>query len=113
MVKGRSTVAGNPDMAIVNSIEVHDAIEPIISRINLAIQEALETLPPEASGDIYDRGMILAGGGALLAGFDERLSKETELAVQLAESPARAVIRGLGLLFEDALMLRRAVVKHV
>src|SRR6185436_12463133 len=83
MVKGRSTVAGNPDMAIVNSIEVHDAIEPIISRINLAIQEALETLPPEASGDIYDRGMILAGGGALLAGFDERLSKETELAVQL------------------------------
>ena len=45
-------------------------------------------LPPEASGDIYDRGMILAGGGSLLAGFDERLTKETELAVQLTESPA-------------------------
>lgn len=112
MVKGRSTVAGNPDMAIVNSIEVHDAIEPVMARIVLAIQEALEALPPEASGDIYDRGMILSGGAALLAGFDERLSKETELAVQLTESPARAVIRGLGLLFEDPLMLRRAIVKQ-
>ncbi|MBX3277483.1 MAG: rod shape-determining protein [Acidobacteria bacterium] len=111
MVKGRSTIAGNPDMAIVNSIEVHDAIEPVLARIVLAIQEALEALPPEASGDIYDRGMMLAGGASLLAGFDERLSKETELAVQLTESPARSVIRGLGLLFEDPLMLRRAIVK--
>lgn len=113
MVKGRSTVAGNPDMAIVNSIEIHDATEPIVARIVTAIQDALEALAPEASADIYDRGMILAGGASLLAGFDERLSKETELAVKLTESPARAVVRGLGLLFEDALMLRRAVVKHV
>jgi rod shape-determining protein MreB len=111
MVKGRSTVAGNPDMAIINSIEVHDALEPVLAKIVLATQEALEALPPEASGDIYDRGMILAGGGSLLAGFDERLTKETELAVQLTESPARAVVRGLGLLFEDPLMLRRAIVK--
>jgi rod shape-determining protein MreB len=111
MVKGRSTVAGNPDMAIINSIEVHDALEPVLAKIVFATQEALEALPPEASGDIYDRGMILAGGGSLMAGFDERLTKETELAVQLTESPARAVVRGLGLLFEDPLMLRRAIVK--
>jgi len=113
MVKGRSTVAGNPDMAIVNSIEVHDATEPLVARIVTSIEDALEALAPEASADIYDRGMILSGGASLLAGFDERLSKETELAVKLTESPARAVVRGLGLLFEDALMLRRAVVKHV
>ena len=111
MVKGRSTVAGSPDMAIVNSIEVHEALEPVVTRVVSAIAEALEALPPEAAGDIYDRGMVLAGGAALLAGFDERLTKETELAVQLTESPARAVIRGLGLLFEDALRLRRAIVK--
>jgi rod shape-determining protein MreB and related proteins len=113
MVKGRSTVAGNPDMAIVNSIEVHDATEPLVARIVTAIEDALEALAPEASADIYDRGMILSGGASLLAGFDERLSKETELAVKLTESPARGVVRGLGLLFEDPLMLRRAVVKHV
>ena len=68
-------------------------------------------MPPEASGDIYDRGMILAGGTSLLAGLDERLSKETELAVELTESPQRAVIRGLGLLFENPLALRRAVIR--
>jgi rod shape-determining protein MreB len=111
MVKGRSTVTGAPEMAIVNSVEIHEAIAPIVSRIIKAIQDALESLPPEASGDIYDRGMVLGGGGALLAGFDERLSKETELAVQLVESPARAVIRGLGTLFESPLMLRKAILK--
>ena len=108
--KDARTVAGNPDMAIINSIEVHDALEPVLAKI-ARHAGALEALPPEASGDIYDRGMILAGGGSLLAGFDERLTKETELAVQLTESPARAVVRGLGLLFEDPLMLWRAIVK--
>lgn len=111
MVKGRSTIAGSPEMAVVNSIEIHEAIEPIIARIVLALQDALEALPPEASGDIYDRGMIMAGGASLLAGFDERLSKETDLSVQLTESPQRAVIRGLGLLFENPLALRRALIK--
>jgi rod shape-determining protein MreB len=111
MVKGRSTVTGSPEMAVVNSVEIHEAIEPIVARTIKFIQDALEALPPEASGDIYDRGMVLAGGGSLLAGIDERISKETELAVQLAESPARAVVRGLGVLFENPLMLRKAVVK--
>lgn len=111
MVKGRSTIGGHPEMAIINSIEIHESIEPIVARIVNAIQDALEALPPEASGDIYDRGMILAGGSSLLAGLDERLSKETELSVQLTESPQRAVIRGIGLLFENPLALRRAIIK--
>jgi rod shape-determining protein MreB and related proteins len=113
MVKGRSTVNGSPEMAVVNSIEIHEAIEPIVSRIISSIEDSLESLPPEASGDIYDRGFVLAGGGGLLAGFDERLSKETELAVQLAESPARAVVRGLGALFENPALLRRAAIRQV
>ena len=56
-------------------------------------------------------GIILAGGASLLTGFDERLMKETELAVSLTESPARAVIRGLGILYENPLALRRAILK--
>jgi rod shape-determining protein MreB len=111
MVKGRSAVTGAPEMAVVNSIEIHEAIEPVVDRIVKGVQDALEALPPEASGDIYDRGLVLAGGASLLAGFDERLSKETELAVSMAESPARAVIRGLGVLFEDPNRLRKAVMK--
>lgn len=110
-VKGRSTVTGSPEMAIINSIEIYEAIEPIVARVVKAIEDSLEALPPEASGDIYDRGLVLAGGGALLSGFDERLSKESELAVQLAESPARAVVRGLGVLFENQTLLRRATIK--
>lgn len=110
-VKGRSTVTGSPEMAIINSIEIYEAIEPIVARVIKSIEDSLEALPPEASGDIYDRGLVLAGGGALLSGFDERLSKETELAVQLAESPARAVVRGLGVLFENQTLLRRAIIK--
>lgn len=110
-VKGRSTIGGNPEMAVVNSIEIHEAIDPIINRIVNYVQDALEALPPEASGDIYDRGLILAGGTSLLAGFDERLSKETELSVTQTESPQRAVIRGLGLLFENPLALRKAIIK--
>lgn len=110
-VKGRSTITGSPEMAVVNSVEIFDAIEPIVDRIVKSIEDSLEALPPEASGDIYDRGLVLAGGGSLLSGFDERLSKETELAVQLAESPARAVVRGLGVLFENATLLKRASIK--
>jgi rod shape-determining protein MreB and related proteins len=111
MVKGRSAINGHPEMAFVNSIEIHEAIEPVVGRIIQAVQDALESLPPEASGDIYDRGIILAGGASLLTGFDERLMKETELAVSLTESPARAVIRGLGILYENPLALRRAILK--
>ena len=111
MVKGRSTITGTPEMALVNSVEIHEAVEPVVTRILQAVQDALEALPPEASGDIYDRGLILAGGASLLAGFDERLLKETELAVQLAESPARAVIRGLGRSSKTRCALRRALIK--
>ncbi len=111
MVKGRSAVNGHPEMAFVNSIEIHEAIEPVVARISRAVQDALESLPPEASGDIYDRGIILAGGASLLTGFDERMMKDTELAVSLTESPARAVIRGLGMLYENPLALRRAILK--
>ncbi|MBL8207530.1 MAG: rod shape-determining protein [Blastocatellia bacterium] len=110
-VKGRSTVTGSPEMAVINSVEIYEAIEPIVARIIKSIEDSLEALPPEASGDIYDRGLVLAGGGALLSGFDERLSKESELSVQLAESPARAVVRGLGVLFENQALMRRAIIK--
>lgn len=111
MVKGRSAINGKPEMAMVNSIEIQEAIESVVGRISHAVQDALESLPPEASGDVYDRGIVLAGGAGLLTGFDERLMKDTELAVSLSESPARAVIRGLGMLYDNPLVLRRAILK--
>jgi rod shape-determining protein MreB len=111
-VKGRSTIDGSPKMVGVNNIEIHEAIEPVTRRIIKFIQESLESLPPEASGDIYDRGLILAGGNSLLAGLDERLISETGLAVTQIENPQRAVIRGLSLLFESPVALRRALIRE-
>lgn len=111
-VKGRSTIDGSPKMVVVNNIEIHEAIEPVTRRIIKFIQESLESLPPEASGDIYDRGVILAGGTSLLAGLDERLMRETDLSVTQIENPQRAVIRGLCLLFESPVALRRALIRE-
>lgn len=108
-VRGRNASGGSPGMAVVNGIEVQEAIEPVVVRIVRFIHEALESLPPEAAGDIYERGIVLAGGAALLAGLDERIVRETRLAVRLIEMPQRAVIRGLSLLFEDKDALRKAL----
>ncbi|MEY4168030.1 MAG: rod shape-determining protein [Blastocatellia bacterium] len=110
-VRGRSVASGVPALAFVNSIEIHEAIEPIVRRVVRHVQDSLESLPPEASGDIYDRGLILAGGTSLLAGIDERLTRETRLSTRLIETPQRAVIRGLGLLFDHPTLLRKALLR--
>lgn len=110
-VRGRSVASGTPALAFVNSIEVHEAIEAAVRRIVRHVQDSLESLPPEASGDIYDRGLILAGGTSLLAGIDERLTRETRLSTRLIETPQRAVIRGLGLLFDHPTLLRKALLR--
>jgi actin-like ATPase involved in cell morphogenesis len=71
---------------------------------------SLEALPPEASGDLYDRGLVLAGGAALLAGFDERISRRRSSLFSWRRA-GRAVIRGLGTLFENPLTLRKAIIR--
>ncbi|MFT5617301.1 MAG: rod shape-determining protein MreB, partial [Arenicella sp.] len=72
-----------------------------ISKIEEAVLKALETAPPELSADIYDNGIHLTGGGALLRGLDKRLSLKTKLPVHIAEDPLRAVVRGTGKTLTD------------
>jgi rod shape-determining protein MreB len=67
----------------------------------------LTELAPEVAGDIYDRGVILTGGGALLDGLPQYLQKELGLAVRVAEDPRFAIVRGLSQLYEEPLLLRR------
>lgn len=110
-VKGQKTNGGSPWMEVVNGIEVQEAIEPVVQRIIKCLQEALEALPPEAAADIYDQGIVLAGGTALLTGLDERITRETRLPVRIIETPQRAVIHGLSLLFESPKALRRALLE--
>ncbi|MEH0157151.1 rod shape-determining protein [Limibacter armeniacum] len=95
-VRGRDLMTGIPKIIKVSYTEIAFAIDKSISKIEEAVLRALETAPPELSADIYDRGIHLTGGGALLRGLDKRLSMKTKLPVHVAEDPLRAVVRGTG-----------------
>ncbi len=95
-VRGRDMLTGLPKTVIMSSEEVRHALEEPVTQIVDAIKSTLDKTPPELAADIMDRGIVLAGGGALLAGLDERLRHETQMPVQLAESPLTCVAVGSG-----------------
>jgi rod shape-determining protein MreB and related proteins len=95
-VRGRDMLTGLPKTVIMSSEEVRHALEEPVTQIVDAIKSTLDKTPPELAADIMDRGIVLAGGGALLAGLDERLRHETHMPVQLAESPLTCVAVGSG-----------------
>ncbi|PWJ42641.1 rod shape-determining protein [Sediminitomix flava] len=95
-VRGRDLMTGIPKVIKISYTEIAFAIDKSISKIEEAVLRALETAPPELSADIYDNGIHLTGGGALLRGLDRRLSMKTKLPVHVAEDPLRAVVRGTG-----------------
>lgn len=100
-VKGRDLVGGIPKTAEVSSVEIREALNEAITQIVEAVKQTLERTPPELSADILDRGVILAGGGALLKGLDERIRMETNLPVHVADDPLTAVVRGAGMCIDN------------
>ncbi len=100
-VKGRDLVSGIPKMITVSSVDIREAIGEVVSEIVNAVLSLLERTPPELASDIYDRGIMLSGGGGLLKGLDERLRRETSLPVHIAEDPLTAVARGTGKVLEN------------
>jgi rod shape-determining protein MreB len=95
-VKGRDQVMGLPKILTITSEEIREALTEPIGAIVDAVRVTLERTPPELSADIVDRGVVLAGGGALVRGLDQLLSKETGLHVTVAEDPLTAVVLGTG-----------------
>jgi rod shape-determining protein MreB len=95
-VKGRDLVAGLPKTLTITSQEVREALLEPISTIVDSVRVTLERCPPELSADLVDRGLVLAGGGALLRGLDRLLMEETGLPVHVAEDPLSAVAEGTG-----------------
>ena len=87
---------GSSSARLTSSEEIRHALEEPVTQIVDAIKSTLDKTPPELAADIMDRGIVLAGGGALLAGLDERLRHETHMPVQLAESPLTCVAVGSG-----------------
>jgi rod shape-determining protein MreB len=106
-VKGRDLVSGIPKTITIFEDEIRDAISETITIIINAIKVALENTPPELASDIVDRGIVLAGGGALVRGLDALIRHETGLPVIVAEDPLLAVVKGVGDVLDDLDILRR------
>ncbi len=100
-VRGRDMLTGLPKTVILSSEEVRHALEEPVGQIIDAIRSTLDKTPPELSADIMDRGIVLAGGGALLQGLDQRLRQETHMPTHLAESPLTCVAVGSGRSLEE------------
>lgn len=105
-VKGRDLVTGIPKILTIDSEEVRIAISEQIETITGAVKTALEQTPPELAADIVDRGIVLAGGGALLKNMDILLREETGLPIVVAEDPLSTVVLGCGKALDNLSILR-------
>jgi rod shape-determining protein MreB len=106
-VKGRDLAAGLPKTLTITSQEVRAALLEPISTIVDSVRVTLERCPPELAADLVDRGLVLAGGGALLRGLDRLLMDETGLPVHVAEDPLSAVAEGTGRALQELKFLRQ------
>lgn len=100
-VQGRDLLTGKPKQVGISYSEIARAIDKSLVRIEDAIMEALSQTPPELAADIYNTGIYLAGGGALLRGLDKRLSLKTDLPIYVSEDPLQAVVRGTGIALKN------------
>ncbi|MCB1617472.1 MAG: rod shape-determining protein, partial [Pseudomonadales bacterium] len=94
--KGRNLAEGIPRSFTLDSEEILEALQEPLSGIVQAVKRALEQSPPELASDIAESGIVLTGGGALLRGLDQLISKETGLPVRVADDPLTCVARGGG-----------------
>jgi len=106
-IRGRNLMQGVPQCIKINDTEIRQALSDCVGTIVHAVRAALERVPPELSADLVERGIVLAGGGALLKNLDRKLTEETQLPVMLAEDPLSAVVLGTGKLLKDFKFLRK------
>lgn len=100
-IKGRDLITGLPKTVTISEEQVREALREPVSSIVEAIKTTLEKTPPELAADIMDKGIMLAGGGALLQGLDILIEKETNMPVHIAETPLDCVVLGAGKALED------------
>ena len=106
-VKGRDLTSGLPKTFTVTVAEVREALREPITAIVEAVRACLEQTPPELAADIVDKGIVLTGGGALLAGLDRLLNRETDLPITVSADPLTCVVRGAGQVLDDSAFLNR------
>ncbi len=111
-VRGRDLLNGLPKQIIINDSQIREAISKTVSQIIDNIKITLETTPPELVADIYEHGIYLTGGGALLRGLDKEIAKHTKIPVRIAEDPLTCVVRGAGILLTDSELLSNVVLPN-
>jgi rod shape-determining protein MreB and related proteins len=109
-IRGRDLVSGLPKTIVVSAEEIRRATEEPVNTIVDAVKTTLDKCPPELSGDIMDRGVVITGGGALLAGMDERLRHETGMPIRITEDPLHSVALGAGKCVEEFDALKRVLI---
>ncbi len=105
-IRGRDLMTGIPKVIKISYSEIAFALDKSVSKIEESVLKALEISPPELSADIYDNGIHLTGGGALLRGLDKRLALKTKLPLHVVEDPLRAVVRGTGYAMKNLAQLK-------
>ena len=109
-VKGRDLNTGLPKNIIMNSTQAEEAIKYSIYEIIEIVKNTLEKTPPELASDIAEKGIILAGGGALIKNLDKLLSEKTGMPVYVADNPLDSVVRGTGKTLQDLEKLKRVLI---
>jgi rod shape-determining protein MreB and related proteins len=108
-INGRDVITGSPAAVEITAGEVYPVAHEVIRKVKKIVSIALTEVAPEVAGDIYSRGIILTGGGALLNGLDEYLRDQTRLPVRIGDEPRYAMVRGLEQMFDEPLSLRRVM----
>jgi len=108
-VRGRDLLTGLPKAIMVSDKQIREAISRTVTQIIDNIKTILETTPPELVSDIYERGLYLSGGGALLSGLDKAISTATKIPVKIVDDPLTCVARGAGILLGDKELLEKVV----
>lgn len=107
VVRGRDLATGLPKTIKLSSVAVREALAPSVNLIVEAVSETLKDAPPELASDIAERGIVLCGGGSMLAGFAKRVSRETKMPVILAPDPLACVVMGTANLLENPELLAK------
>ncbi|OUN00541.1 MAG: rod shape-determining protein [Firmicutes bacterium ZCTH02-B6] len=106
-VRGRDLVTGLPKTVTLTAEEVREAMSEPVAAIIEAVRVTLERTPPELAADVMERGIMLAGGGALVRGMDQLLAEQTGMPIHIAEDPLTCVVRGTGAVLEHLDLLQR------
>ena len=113
VVRGRDLESGLPRSVKINSTQIREALASVVNTIVAAVKEVIEDTPPELAGDIAERGIVISGGGSMLAGLPRLISQETKMPVTVADDPLSAVVLGCARLLEDEVLLKKLAIGRI